>query len=81
MSDKIIVSPDDLNKYRDQVQDMPEEMKGQVLEAMDVIQSCGGDLEAASDQIMRKILSDSGALERHGGDFDAAMEEHMAGIQ
>ena len=81
ITDRVIVSPENLNKYRDQAQDMPGDIKSQSLEAMDVIEACGGDLEAAANQIMLKILTDNGALARHGGDFDAAMGEFLGGIK
>lgn len=84
ITNKVIVSPENLDIYRDQAQeaeDMSEDAKAQSLEAINVIEACGGDLEAAANQIMLKILTDNGALARHGGDFDAAMGEFLGGIK
>lgn len=81
MSDTTIISSERLNEYRNLVQDMPETLKAQALEALNTIEACDGDLEAAANKILSTFLVDSGAVERHGGSFDAAMTEYLSTIK
>lgn len=75
-SKETILSEQQMQEYRDRLTGIPE-----ALEAMEVIKSCGGNLEVAAETMLRGWLESTGALARHNGGFDAAMSEYLSGIK